>query len=139
MPKRKLDSIVNVGVSIRDFLGKKRYVYNDHGNLTEVEDLEWDPNLNSWVNVFRNENIYDLKNNLVSSLFYQGDQFQWDQFAKSTYEYDINSRIQKVVSYNWDEIKAQWIPGYKDTLIYNQKNQIILCESYSWNDNTKKW
>ncbi|MBK6859577.1 MAG: T9SS type A sorting domain-containing protein [Saprospiraceae bacterium] len=139
VPKRKLDSIVNVGVSIRDFLGKKRYVYNDHGNLTEVEDLEWDPNLNSWVNVFRNENIYDLKNNLVSSLFYQGDQFQWDQFAKSTYEYDINSRIQKVVSYNWDEIKAQWIPEYKDTLIYNQKNQITLVESYSWNDNTKKW
>lgn len=139
IPKRKLDSIISTGVSAQDLLGKKLYAYNDHGKLTEFEDLEWDSNLNTWVNIFRNELFYDQNSNLISSVFYQGDQLKWNRFFKSSYEYDLSNRIQQAISYNWDEITSQWIPEYRDTLSYNQKNQIILAESYIWDDNTKKW
>jgi len=139
IPKRKLDSIISTGASSKDLFGKKVYEYNDYGKLTVSEDLEWDSNLNTWVNIFKNESFYDQNNNLVSSLFYQGDQLQWNKFYKSDFEYNLEKRLLKTISYNWEETKAQWIPENKDTLIYNQKNQIILVESYTWNEITKKW
>ncbi|MBK7358246.1 MAG: T9SS type A sorting domain-containing protein [Saprospiraceae bacterium] len=139
VPKRKLDSIISRGTGIQDIPEKKTYTYNEHGNVLEISEFEWDASQSSWLNLFKNEFTYDQNQNLINSISYQGDQFKWNKILNAEYIYNLSNQLQQVIRFNWDDSNLKWIFDTRDTLSYNQKNQIILVESYKWNENSKNW
>ncbi|MDR1098285.1 MAG: T9SS type A sorting domain-containing protein [Tannerella sp.] len=113
--------------------------YGENGQKTSERNLRWDAEDGAWVDVSKNDYMYNGNTMLTLSSVFTGN--SWSGSSKTEYHYNMTGKADYSFNYGWNKKTDSWSdqPVLKKVWNYNENGQVRESVKWYFNKNTEEW